>query len=419
MCDLRSIEQAFVPLIKLKFDGIELDMLFARLATATIPDALDLKDDRILLNLDPSCVRSLNGCRVTDEILDLVPNHETFKSTLRAIKLWAKKSGLYSNALGFLGGVTWAMLVARICQLYPNAVAATLVHKFFFVYSKWEWPTPVLLKQVNDAEYGFPVWDAAANHHDRHHLMPVITPAYPQQNSTHNVSQSTRKIIIEEIKRSYEIVTRIMSGRAEWKELFTGVPFFDRYKYYIILSLSATDQNQFLEWSGLVEAKIRLLTGTLERNRFIELAHVNLDKYTPDQSMTEQPSQVKEALVSETATETTPSNGRSSGKGRIRSDLDVEISLTSHERSLLHDFSTSYIAEPSPVNGTEASAQPPSETVESRQTFGDIWVIGLEFKDVKEIRLDLTDEIRNFLNLVYQAAGKKNTNRENINFDVR
>lgn len=49
--------------------------------------------------------------------------------------------GIYSNMLGFLGGVSWAMLVARTCQLYPNAVAATLVHKFFLVFSKW-WEHP-------------------------------------------------------------------------------------------------------------------------------------------------------------------------------------------------------------------------------------------------------------------------------------
>ena len=45
--------------------------------------------------------------------------------------------GIYSNVLGFLGGVSWAMLVARTCQLYPNAVAATLLQKFFLVFSKW------------------------------------------------------------------------------------------------------------------------------------------------------------------------------------------------------------------------------------------------------------------------------------------
>jgi poly(A) polymerase len=86
-------------------------MLFARLSYPTIPDDLDLKDDIILKNLDEKCVRSLNGilfnfyfnlaqnysflfnikgCRVTDEILTLVPNVESFRLTLRTIKLWAK-----------------------------------------------------------------------------------------------------------------------------------------------------------------------------------------------------------------------------------------------------------------------------------------------------------------------------------------
>ena len=63
---LRAVEEAFVPVIKMNFDGIELDMLFARLALKAIPDNMDLKDDLLLKNLDPKCVRSLNGCRVTD-----------------------------------------------------------------------------------------------------------------------------------------------------------------------------------------------------------------------------------------------------------------------------------------------------------------------------------------------------------------
>lgn len=74
----------------MNFDGIEIDLLFARLNFKQIPVDLDLSDDSILKNLDQRCVRSLNGSRVTDEILRLVPNVENFRQTLQAVKLWAK-----------------------------------------------------------------------------------------------------------------------------------------------------------------------------------------------------------------------------------------------------------------------------------------------------------------------------------------
>uniref|UniRef100_A0A3Q3WED0 polynucleotide adenylyltransferase n=1 Tax=Mola mola TaxID=94237 RepID=A0A3Q3WED0_MOLML len=273
--DLRAVEDAFVPVIKFKFDGIEIDLLFARLALQSIPDNLDLRGDSILRNLDIRCIRSLNGCRVTDEILYLVPNKENFRLTLRAIKLWAKRRGIYSNMLGFLGGVSWAMLVARTCQLYPNAVAATLVHKFFLVFSKWEWPNPVLLKQPEDSNLNLPVWDPRVNPSDRYHLMPIITPAYPQQNSTYNVSTSTRTIMSEEFKYGLSVTDEILQGKAEWPKLFEPPSFFQKYKHYIVLTASASTEENHLEWIGLVESKIRVLVGNLERNEYITLAHVN------------------------------------------------------------------------------------------------------------------------------------------------
>ncbi|KAK9885778.1 hypothetical protein WA026_013648 [Henosepilachna vigintioctopunctata] len=278
--DLISVEEAFVPLIKMNFDGIEIDMLFARLDLKEIPDDMNLQDDFLLKKLDQKCVRSLNGCRVTDEILSLVPNIENFRLTLRTIKLWAKRHGIYSNVLGYLGGVSWAMLVARTCQLYPNAAPATLVQKFFLVFSQWKWPQPVLLKQPSNVNLGFAVWDPRVNVQDRYHLMPIITPAYPQQNSTFNVSASTRTVMVEEFKSGLQITEDIMTNKEQWEKLFEPPQFFLKYRHFIVLLVNASTAVEHLEWCGLVESKVRLLIGNLERNPFITLAHINPERFS-------------------------------------------------------------------------------------------------------------------------------------------
>lgn len=95
--------------------------------------------------------------------------------------------GIYSNVLGYLGGVSWAMLVARTCQLYPNAVAATLIEKFFLVFSQWKWPQPVLLKQPDNVNLGFPVWDPRVSKHSI--LLHLKTLLYSQNFSTFWVQQ--------------------------------------------------------------------------------------------------------------------------------------------------------------------------------------------------------------------------------------
>lgn len=66
---------------------------------------------------------------------------------------------IYSNIVGFPGGVAWAMLVARVCQLYPQATGSVIVGKFFRIMNKWAWPQPVLLKQIEDGPLQMKVWN--------------------------------------------------------------------------------------------------------------------------------------------------------------------------------------------------------------------------------------------------------------------
>ena len=79
---------------------------------------------------------------------------ENFKEALRLIKVWAKNRGVSSNAMGFLGGISWAILLAKICKIFPAHTPSKLLFEFFNVYRWWDWKLfPVqLIKPTEDRD---------------------------------------------------------------------------------------------------------------------------------------------------------------------------------------------------------------------------------------------------------------------------
>lgn len=266
--ELHPVPDAHVPVMKFSFCGVSIDLLYAKLALWVIPEDLDISQDSILQNADEQTVRSLNGCRVTDHILRLVPSIQNFRTTLRCMRLWAKRRGVYSNVAGFLGGINWALLVARICQLYPNALSSMLVSRFFRVYSQWRWPNPVMLCEIEEGTLGLLVWDPRRNFKDRLHQMPIITPAYPCMNSSYNVSVSTLRVMTEEFQRGHELCEAMEANKAEWGTLFEPYPFFESYKNYLEIDLTAANEDDLRKWKGWVESRLRTLTLKIEKHTF-------------------------------------------------------------------------------------------------------------------------------------------------------
>ncbi|XP_010267123.1 PREDICTED: nuclear poly(A) polymerase 4-like isoform X2 [Nelumbo nucifera] len=266
--ELQPVPDAHVPVMKFKFQGISIDLLYASISCLVVPEDLDISHRSVLYNVDEPTVRSLNGCRVADQILRLVPNVEHFRTTLRCLKFWAKRRGVYSNVTGFLGGVNWALLVARVCQLYPNAIPSMLVSRFFRVYTQWRWPNPVMLCPIEEDELGFPVWDPRKNPRDRTHHMPIITPAYPCMNSSYNVSTSTLRVMMDQFQTGNKICEEIELNKAQWTALFEPYLFFETYKNYLQVDIVAADVDDLRTWKGWVESRLRQLTLKIERDTY-------------------------------------------------------------------------------------------------------------------------------------------------------
>ena len=293
--NLHPIPSAYTPVIKMKISSISIDLVFARCGGSMLDilrseDEVDSSENIFKpcieeshlaeLELDEVGMRSVNGVRVNQIILDIVDksrNTESFRHALICIKEWATVHGIYSNVLGFLGGVNWALLISYICRLYPNSDPSTLLCNFFKIFSEWDWPKPVTLvptrhhppKGVIRQTY----WNPKTNRRDGMHLMPILTPAYPSMNSAYNVGHPQIRRLRTEFWRARNLSDSIRRGKSNWTQLFKGSDFFKLYQHFIEVSISSTSDSRFRKWFGMCEARLRILIASLDNSELGIEAH--------------------------------------------------------------------------------------------------------------------------------------------------
>ena len=286
--DLMAVPDAFVPCIKLQFSGVDVDLTFANLQMPALPQQpatraswaadIDHLTRSILSDLaaDAPSLRSVNGVRASHALLKVVPDSVTFRRTLRMVKTWAQVRGVYGNTVGFLGGMSWAILTAKICQDFPGISPEHTLALFFRVYVSWQWPSAVRLrgclppnaseksKALDDA-----VWNPDINPDDLRHHMPIITPIYPCMNSTFNLAPPNFRVVKSELDRAALITGPVLSGGVLAGSLHQSgrAFFFSRYEWYLQLDVVAADAEGTRKWMGLVQALLRHLIRTLESTR--------------------------------------------------------------------------------------------------------------------------------------------------------
>ncbi|KAF1326266.1 polymerase, partial [Globisporangium splendens] len=324
---LAPVPNAYVPLISLSFLGVSMDLLFARLPMSCVESHQEIDSDHMLVGVHAASMKSLNAPRVSSMLLCLVPKRRVFRIVLRAVRTWARRRGIYSAKLGYLGGISWAILVAFVCQLYPDAEPAKVFVRFFQVMSEWQWPQPVMLNVIYDAGLGFEMWDPRQNIYDRAHIMPIITPAYPHMNSSVQVSQSTFSVIYEEFWRARylaetaaEIPSSMLGASTEmqddqdmkfggssgyenlgsfcmgsestmteyaeeipmeipevascaWEKLFEPSNMFIRYGTYLVVDFQADTPSNMHKWGKFVSSRLRKLVDSVQHVTLVSRVH--------------------------------------------------------------------------------------------------------------------------------------------------
>lgn len=260
---LNCIFTAKVPIVKLEIEDVSVDLLFASLSTCgeVTSDWQDFWDDRIVMNCDEATALSLNGLRNTETLLQLVPNVSTFRSVLRTVKLWAKKRGLYSNILGYLGGAAWSILVAKVCITYPDLAPGPVLCNFFKYFSAWDWSRPVAISPYEEPIY-VPPWKTWSPV-DRAHIT-ILTPAFPVCNAAYGVCQACPGILTVELELAAKITEDVLESREDWCELFQDLDFFQQFSYFLEIDVLGTERQEFTEWHGLVLSKFKAFLTELE-----------------------------------------------------------------------------------------------------------------------------------------------------------
>lgn len=295
---VHPIPEAYTPVLRFEVGSVSIDMLFVSLIDGGRLKAFEhnrviapkgpinkgpilrakkrkeyqITDDD-LKGQDEAGLRSLNGARVCQMLLEIVPDLDKYQVVLRAVKQWATRKGIYSNVLGFLGGVNWAILVARVCCTHPRKETATpaeLLVAFFNIFANWSWPVPVLLTPIQlEPPPGVPkmrVWDPASSIHDpvesrryAAEIMPIITPAYPSMNSAYNVAISQLHRIQDELSKACHAIQQL-----DFDQIFRPADFFMQHETFLQVSIRAETRDDFVVWFRWVESRLRFLINTLE-----------------------------------------------------------------------------------------------------------------------------------------------------------
>merc|ERR1712232_118805 len=233
------------PLLQLEVDGTKLDIQYARSSTSEHPAFWSSAscDEGFL-----AAASLQDNYTIRVAVLDRcgMEGWQLFQRTLLKLIHWAKSRCVDNNAIGFLGGFSWSLLLAEtlLNEFSASGVQQADAEEALVIatckrFSTWAWPKPVTMTCTGA--------DTSASSGD---LMPILCPAEPYANSARNVTVSTRYILQTELQRR-------MNGEVK-------PPLLEGYHSFVRCQVTATEAARAACAAHWLESRLLVLVKKLD-----------------------------------------------------------------------------------------------------------------------------------------------------------
>lgn len=241
--DVREVIGARVPGLRLRVDGLDVDLVVVATGPITPAEAVARRAE-----LGDAAAIALSAVSDADAVLATVGGHQdAFARLAREVKAWAKARGLDSAPFGGLPGLAWSLLAAHTVRdawaagppvAGPSAEA--LLRRFYATWAAWDWQEPVGAPGPR-----LPV--------------TVMSPTEPVRPCTEQVGPGGRDLLTAELFHAWEIVeTAAESGEDPWPELLAPPPLHRRHAAWAVVTVRPGPDE------GRVRGRIRALVTALE-----------------------------------------------------------------------------------------------------------------------------------------------------------
>ena len=191
-----------------------------------------------------------------------------FQYLLSFVRSWAQRTGLYGQVYGYLGGYSWAILCAHICQSFLSPIASlssiehfsidnffSLVHKFFSTYAHFPWSAQSLHLYSKPSK---PIIQSQKSSAHNRGSMRIMLPSPPFNNTARSTTNSTRDLIVQGFQRVAELLNQVNEKVDVLKQILELNNDFPNHqiKSLIQLTLSSEDEQDLDHWVGWMKSRL-------------------------------------------------------------------------------------------------------------------------------------------------------------------